>query len=147
MTGTTDQQFVEEESRPTERPIIFFDGMCVMCNRFVDVILRADKRGVFQFAPLQGETARRLLPPLADDSCEWSVLYLDERGVHDQSDASLEIYRRLGSWWWLLSLVRLVPRCIRNPVYRMIARHRYQWFGKRDTCRLPSTAERARFLP
>ncbi len=134
-------------SPPPEHPIVFFDGVCVMCNAFVDRALRADKRGVLRFAPLQGETARRLLPPLTDDVERWSLLYLDERGVHDQSDVFLEASRRMGGVWGLVSLLRFVPRAIRNPIYRFVARNRYRWFGRRETCRLPTPAERARFLP
>jgi predicted DCC family thiol-disulfide oxidoreductase YuxK len=128
-------------------PIIFFDGVCGMCNRFVDVVLRADRHGTFRFAPLQGETASQRLPALPEDPTEWSLVYLDERGIHDQSDASLEIYRRLGGAWWLLSLLRLVPRAVRNALYPVIARNRYRWFGRRSTCRVPGPAERERFLP
>ena len=128
------------------RPIIFYDDVCVMCNGFVNLILRVDRRGQFLFAPLGGETSRRILPPLSDDPSQWSMIYVDESGIHDQSDASLEVYRRLGGLWGLLSLARLFPRWVRNPVYRVVARNRYRWFGKHDTCRLPSAAEKARFL-
>jgi len=130
-----------------DAPIIFFDGVCGMCNRFVDIVRGADKAGVFRFAPLQGETARRLLPPLQDDAREWSMLYLDERGLHDQSDASLQVYRRLGGAWAVLSWFRVVPRFLRTPVYRWIARNRYRWFGRRADCRVPTPEERERFLP
>jgi predicted DCC family thiol-disulfide oxidoreductase YuxK len=129
-----------------EKPVIFFDDVCVMCNGFVNLILRVDRQQQFLFAPLSGETASRLLPPLPDDPSKWSMVYVDESGIHDQSDASLEVYRRLGGLWWLLSLARFVSRVIRNPVYRVIARNRYRWFGKRDTCRIPSPEERTRFL-
>src|SRR2546425_7547514 len=128
-------------------PIIFFDGVCGMCNHFVDLVLRADRRSLFRFAPLQGDTARRLLPTLPDNPTEWSMIYLDDRGIHDQSDASLEVYRRLGGFWSLLGVLRFVPRGIRNPVYGLIARNRYRWFGRRDTCRLPQPHERSRFFP
>ena len=134
-------------SEHVEEPIIFFDGVCVMCNTFVNLILRVDKRSQFRFAPLQGSTAKRLLPSLPDDPREWSMLYLDEGGVHDLSDASLEVYRRLGGAWSFLSLARHVPRFIRNPAYRLLARNRYRWFGQRDSCRVPSAQERERFLP
>lgn len=134
-------------NNPFEKPIIFFDGVCGMCNAFVNIVLRADRKGIFLFAPLQGTTARELLPPLDADPREWSMIYLDETAVHDQSDASLQVYRRLGGLWWLLSLARFVPRRVRNPVYRIIARNRYRWFGKRDVCRVPTPQERARFLP
>ena len=129
------------------QPIISFDGVCAMCNTFVDVVVRADKRAIFRFAPLQGETARQILPPLPDDPARWSVIYVDERGIHDQSDASLEVCRRLGGFWSLLSLLRFVPRALRDRVYRMVVRNRYRWFGRRDTCRVPQPGERHRFLP
>ncbi len=135
-----------EESK-MDHPIIFFDGVCAMCNSFVDLVSRADRNGTFRFAPLTGETAKQLLPPLSDDPREWSMIYVDERGIHDQSDASLEVYRRLGGAWQILSIARFVPRFIRNPAYRVVARNRYRWFGRRDTCRVPSEEEKDRFLP
>ena len=129
------------------KPVIFFDDVCVMCNGFVDLLLRVDRRQRFLFAPLRGETAGKLLPPLPEDASKWSMVYVDEAGIHDESDASLEVYRRLGGVWSLFSLARFVPRVIRNSVYRVIAKNRYRWFGKRDTCRILSAAERERFLP
>ena len=129
------------------KPIVFFDGVCGMCNTFVNLLLRVDRKEKFLFAPLQGTTARDLLPPLSDNPEDWSMIYLDETGLHDQFDASLEVYRRLGGIWWLLSLARYIPRAIRTPVYRIIARNRYRWFGRKDHCRVPTPRERARFLP
>jgi predicted DCC family thiol-disulfide oxidoreductase YuxK len=129
------------------KPIIFFDGVCGMCNKFVNVILKADHKRQFLFAPLQGETARQLLPPLPTKPEDWSLIYLDEEGVHDQAYASLQIYRRLGGVWWLLSLGRFLPRFVLKPVYRLIARNRYKWFGRQAECRLPTAEEQERFLP
>jgi len=130
-----------------QKPIIFFDGVCAMCNTFVNLALRIDRRGIFLFAPLQGTTARELLPPLSDDPREWSMIYLDEKGIHDQLDASLEVYRRLGGVWSVPALARYVPRAIRTPLYRIVARNRYRWFGRKDQCRIPTASERQRFLP
>ena len=130
-----------------DKPIIFFDGVCAMCNTFVNFALKIDRKQQFLFAPLQGETAKKLLPPLSDDPREWSMVYLDERGTHDQLDASLEVYRRLGGIWWILSLMRYIPRGIRTPAYRILARNRYRWFGRKESCRIPTAAERSRFLP
>lgn len=128
-----------------ERPIVFFDGTCVLCNGFVDRILRADREGRLLFAPLEGETASRLLPRLARDPGEWSVVYLDERGTYQGIDAVLEIGRRLGGWWRVFGLLRLLPRSSRDALYRSIARRRYDWFGRRNACR--AAAEHGRFLP
>jgi predicted DCC family thiol-disulfide oxidoreductase YuxK len=130
-----------------QQPIIFFDDVCGICNTFVNVMLKADRRGIFKFAPLQGETAKRLLPPLSNDPKDWSMIYLDEQGMHDQLDASMAVYRRLGGLWTILSWGRFVPKFIATPCYRIFARNRYKVFGKRDACRVPSAAERARFLP
>ena len=129
-----------------QKPIIFFDDDCRMCNTFVNLILRVDKKQIFRFAPLQGATARELLPPQAENPREWSMIYVDELGIYDQSDASLEVYRRLGGAWTLLSLMRFVPRFLRNPLYRIIARNRYRWFGQGKSCRVHTPAEQARFL-
>ncbi len=131
----------------SEHPIIFFDGVCGMCNGFVDMVIRADTQGIFRFAALQGQTAKDILPALPEDAGEWSMVYVDDRGIHDQSDASLEVYRRLGGLWKIFSLVQIIPQAIRTPVYRVIARNRYRWFGRRDTCRIPSESEKERFLP
>ena len=69
-----------------EHPIVFYDGVCVLCNRFVDKVINADTRGIFRFAPLQGDTARAVLPPLPDDPREWSVVYFDADGMRTASD-------------------------------------------------------------
>jgi len=128
-------------------PIVFFDGVCGLCNGFVDHVLTADRARAMRFAPIQGVTARDLLPELPEQPERWSMVYLDERGVHVESDAPIEIWRRLGGWRGWLGLARWVPRCVRNPVYRFVARHRYRWFGRLDTCRAPAPEHRSRFLP
>jgi len=132
---------------PPQKPIIFFDGVCAMCNAFVDIIIRIDRKQVFLFAPIQGTTAQELLPPMSDNPKEWSMVYLDESGTYRQSDASLAVYKRIGGIWGVLSWLRYIPRFIRDPVYRIIANNRYRWFGKKEACRIPTAEERARFLP
>jgi len=133
--------------RAVEHPIVFFDGVCHLCNRAVDFLLRADRRGVLRFASIQGETARAVLPPLAGQPEGWAMFYADETGVYQASDAALRICGRLGGAWALLRVLVLVPRPLRDALYRFVARNRYRWFGRRDTCRLPAAEERARFLP
>ena len=130
-----------------EHPIVFYDGVCVLCNSFVDKVINADTSGIFRFAPLQGDTARTMLPPLPEDPSEWSVVYLDADGIRTASDASLEIVRRLGGWWTPLAWCRIVPRGLRDFVYRFVARHRYRTFGKRDACTLLTPDQQARILP
>lgn len=109
--------------------------------------MRRDRRGRLLFAPLQGQTALEELGPQDSDAKAWSLVLWDEDGLHDQSEAVFRALRHVGGPWSSLSLLRVVPRSLRDLVYRFIAERRYRWFGQRDTCRLPSPAEQARFLP
>ena len=136
-----------KDSDLSKTPIIFYDGVCSMCNNFVDIILNADKKKVFRFAPLQGDTAKELLSSIPNNPKNWSMVYLDEHGAHKESDASLEIYRRLGGSWWLLSIFRFVPKTVRDPIYRFIAENRYKFFGKKESCHIPLPEDKDRFLP
>ena len=136
-----------KESAAIPYPVIFFDGACVVCNRFVRRIMRADKGDVFSFDSLQGETAKAVLDQLPADPKEWTMIYVDSRGRFEQSDAVIEIYRRLGGFWSLFCVLKIVPRVIRNWAYRFFARHRYRWFGQLETCSVPSPEDRKRFLP
>lgn len=130
-----------------DAPVIFFDGLCGLCDRWVGFVLKHDRRGSFRFAALQGETARHWLQIDPDQPLN-SVVLLDGQGAHLKADAISRVLVRLGSIWtipgWLL---RLVPRFLRNRGYDVVARHRYRWFGKKESCRLPTPSERARFLP
>jgi predicted DCC family thiol-disulfide oxidoreductase YuxK len=129
-----------------DHPIIFFDSACGVCNRFVESIIRADNAAIFRFAPLQGNTARMLLPPLAEDWRGWSIVYIDERGIHERSNAVLEVYRRLGRLTWLISLVQLLPLTIRDPIYQFVAGRRYLWRVQRS-CQVAAADWSGRFLP
>ncbi|MSR56284.1 MAG: DUF393 domain-containing protein [Planctomycetaceae bacterium] len=130
-----------------ESPVIFFDGICGLCDRWVDFVLKHDRRRLFRFATLQGETAREWLQ-IAPDQPLSSVVLVDDQGAHLKSDAIGRMLTRLGGLWtvpgWLL---RCIPRPLRNWGYDLVARHRYRWFGKKETCRLPTPDERSRFLP
>lgn len=127
-------------------PVVYFDGVCGLCNRFVDFGMRYDRQRRLRFAPIQGETAaRRLRSDLATDP---TTIVLEEDGnLRFRSDAILRIFHHLGGGWRLLGLFRIIPRPLRDVIYEWIARNRYSWFGKRDTCRLPTPEEREAFLP
>ncbi|NIP38024.1 MAG: DUF393 domain-containing protein [Candidatus Dadabacteria bacterium] len=137
---------VKEYTKP-EHPIIFFDGVCGLCNSFVDIIFRADKKDIFRFSPLQGETAKKYLSKQPEEPGEWSIVYIDENNIYEQSDATLKILERLGGFWCILSISSFLPRGFRNYIYRLVAINRYKLFGKRETCRIPTEEEKSRFLP
>ena len=133
-------------------PILFFDGVCGLCNRFVDLVLRADSQDRFRYAPLQGETAQRLLGEQnqaggSQPGGPRTFVFLEKDRLFEQSNAVLLTLRRLGGAWRLVAVLYVFPRPLRDFVYRIVARNRYQWFGKRDACRVPTPEEQDRFLP
>jgi predicted DCC family thiol-disulfide oxidoreductase YuxK len=131
---------------PTANPVVFFDGVCGLCNGFVDRLMKWDKRHVLRFATLQGTTAATLLP--VDHTADLTtIVYFDGERMHTRSNAALRIVIRLGGGWNLAGAFFIVPRVLRDAVYNGVARNRYQWFGKQASCRLPSPEERKWFLP
>jgi predicted DCC family thiol-disulfide oxidoreductase YuxK len=126
--------------------IVYFDGHCNVCNAFIDFLIRRDSRGRLCYAPLQGETARTRLPSTLVTAM--STMALEENGaVTVESTAAIRTIAVLGGPYLLMKLFLLVPRFLRDGVYRWIAKHRYLWWGRRDTCRVPTPEERTRFLP
>jgi predicted DCC family thiol-disulfide oxidoreductase YuxK len=129
---------------------VFFDGVCNLCNGFVDFLVHKDRRRVLRFASLQGKTSHELLGPGAGEKLA-SVVFYQSRSTSNgstwtESAAVIRILSSLGGAWRLLVLLRVIPSFLRDPIYRFIARNRYHWFGKRETCRLPSPEEHALFL-
>jgi predicted DCC family thiol-disulfide oxidoreductase YuxK len=137
---------VAESGTPEER-IVYFDGVCGLCNRFVDFLLTQDTRDRLRFAPLQGETARQNLPQKLTENLK-TVAFVEGGRFWTHSAAVVRIFWRLGPVWRMTgTLLWLIPRPLRDAGYRLIAARRYRLFGQRETCRLPTEAERARFLP
>jgi len=128
-----------------ERPTVFFDGVCNLCNGFVDWLMRHDKEGVFQVGSLQGETAKSEIPTQFHN-LDSMLLLLPNSGIYRKSDGVLMVLDRLGRWKYLSKPLRIFPRFLRDFVYDFIARNRYRIYGQRDTCRLPTAEERARFV-
>ena len=124
--------------------IVFFDGVCNLCNSTVDFLIRNDRKKKLRYAPLQGSTAQQIIPSsLADLS---SIVYYRQGKVFTESAAVLRIVYDMGSVFKLAVIFRIVPTAIANMVYAFVAKRRYKWFGKKATCRMPSLEERALFL-
>ena len=128
--------------------VLFFDGYCNLCNNTVDSLVRWDKNAILKFASLQGETAAKLLPQSARQGAEpETVIYLRDGKIYDRSTAILLVLKDIGGIYALSGLFFVVPKFLRDLVYRFIARIRYKVFGKRESCRIPTPEERSRFLP
>jgi len=123
--------------------IILFDGVCNLCNGFVQFVLERDGAGRFRFASLQSEAARRVLkgePPAE------TIVLLERGRTYLKSAAALRIARGLRFPWPILYAFVVILRPLRDVIYDWVARHRYAWFGKRESCMLPSPQMRGRFL-
>lgn len=128
-----------------ERRIVFFDGVCGLCNAAVDALIRLDEDGVLRFATLQGETARELLPADRWESLD-TMVFWEEGRIYVKSDAALRIALRVGGGLQVFYPLVAVPRRWRDAVYSFVAKRRYAWFGKKESCRMPTPEERALFL-
>jgi predicted DCC family thiol-disulfide oxidoreductase YuxK len=131
------------ESRPTETPVILFDGVCNLCTGSVRFVIERDSRRLFRFASLQSPVAEKLLGERGGNE---SVVLLEKGKAYRRSTAALRIARRLDGLWPLLAALLIVPRPLRDAVYDWIGRRRYRWFGKRDACWRPQAQLAERFL-
>jgi predicted DCC family thiol-disulfide oxidoreductase YuxK len=128
-------------------PIIVFDAMCVLCSANAQFVLRHDRTARFRLASMQGEVGAALYRRCGiDPENPETMIVVDGQSVLRDSDAVLAIYEGLGWPWKGLSIVRLVPRFIRDPLYRLVARNRYRIFGRREACWLPSPEQARRIL-
>lgn len=126
--------------------IIFFDGYCNLCNRSVQLVIKNDRRNIFKFAPLQAEKTVFFLQEKKFQTNSDSILYWNKKQFYSESSAALRIAWHLKFPFPLLIIFYLVPAFLRNPVYRYIARNRYKWFGKQESCMIPSPELKSKFL-
>lgn len=132
---------------PARDHLLLFDGVCNLCTGVVQFVIKHDKAARFSFASLQGPVGEAFLRKhrMPTDTYA-SFIYLRKGRVLSRSDAALYIARDLGSVWALAYAFIIVPRFIRDAVYDFVARHRYKWFGRTDTCMLPTPELKARFV-
>lgn len=137
-------------------PVLFFDGTCNLCNGSVQFILDHERNHELRFAPLQSDVARSLLGKAlgeerarelaAPDRDPGTMILLEEGRAHLRSTGALRTARYLRAPWRLAAAMLLVPRPLRDLVYGWVAKNRYRWFGKTESCRVPTPELRARFL-
>lgn len=137
--------------------VIVFDGVCVLCNGWVRFLLRHDRRERYRFAAMQGDSGRALLvangldpdDPVSFLLIEYDLIENDSSvspRVSTDTDAMRRVLMGLGGAWRIAGLSALLPRRMRDPLYRLIARNRYRWFGRHDACPVPDPTQAYRFL-
>ena len=137
---------------PESNPIVLYDGVCGLCNRLVQFLLKRDTRHRFRFASLQSDFANNLLTLYGADPHDLDTVYVvKDYGQPDQSllgrsDAVLYMLDQLGGVWKLAGVGRVLPKALRDVVYKVVARNRYRVFGKYESCMLPEARHREKFL-
>ncbi|MPR34111.1 thiol-disulfide oxidoreductase DCC family protein [Salmonirosea aquatica] len=127
--------------------VVYFDGVCNLCNSAVNFLIDRDKKGRLKFASLQSEAGKVVLQRLGLLAQDYDSFILLVNGKpYQKSEAAVEVMKLLGGGWSLLYGFRIIPRAWRDWLYTRIAQNRYRWFGKRTECRLPTPQLRARFL-
>lgn len=152
-TQTLTASFASDERRTCPTPnLVLYDGRCPLCHRVVRFFLRVDRSRQLCYAPLQGKTAQRIREhhEIPDDLS--TVVYLRDFGlpserIYGRSSAVLSALADIGGVWWLVSLLRIVPRPLRDLVYDWVASNRSRWFGRFDSCLLPQRDHGGLFLP
>jgi len=131
---------------PAGKALVLFDGYCNLCNGAVQFILKRDKKNHFYFASLSWPAAEKVLQNSEELKRIDSILLYDGKAVYTKSSAALKISRHLGGLWLAFGIFWIIPKFLRDVIYNFIARNRYKWFGKKDTCMMPESDVSHRFL-
>jgi predicted DCC family thiol-disulfide oxidoreductase YuxK len=139
---------MELRDLPAGKKIILFDGVCNLCNSFVQYVIKHDKKDVFRFAALQSDLGQEILKHIGIDGKHIDSIVLYEPGVayFYKSSAAIEISKQLGDVFTLSSLFRIIPKSLRDTIYEYVAKNRYKWYGKQDNCMIPTPELKAKFL-
>jgi predicted DCC family thiol-disulfide oxidoreductase YuxK len=127
-----------------EKPIVFYDGHCGLCNSAIQFLLRNDKSNRLLFAQLQGETAKKI--GLDQDNIPDSLVFAENAKIYFRSTAAIKALAACGGYRKMIYVLYIFPTFLRDWVYDYIAKNRYKWFGRYDTCRIPTAEERVKFL-
>ncbi len=129
------------------RYIVIFDGICVFCNGAVNFIINRDPGNIFAFSPMQSEVAQSLIKKHHASNEILNTLILIKKGrCYLRTDATLEISKDLAGYWYLLNIFKIIPRPVRDFLYTLLARNRYNLFGRLSSCMVPTENVKKRFM-
>lgn len=133
---------------PKNKKIILFDGICNLCESSVQFVIKHDKKDIFRFVAIQSKLGQEIIKHIGIDISKMDSIILYEPGVvyYYKSEAAIRIVKELGGMYSFLSLFSVFPNAVLNYVYDYIAKNRYQWYGKKEACLIPTPELKAKFL-
>ncbi len=132
---------------PVTHSIIFFDGVCNLCDATVHWVIKHDKKNVFRFASLQSDFAKKMLQDYTTKkSIPDSLVLLENNKIYVKSDAALRIVKKLSGIYSLLYAFIVLPSFVRDLIYDLVAKNRYKWFGKKENCLIPEASLKSKFI-
>jgi len=133
---------------PKNKKIILFDGVCNLCNSSINYVIERDKKDVFRFVSLQSELGKTIQEyiGLENKNLDTIILYIPGKAYYIKSTAALHIMKEFSGFWILMQFFTIIPSIIRDVIYNFIAKNRYKWYGKQETCRVPTPELTAKFL-
>lgn len=139
---------MEIENLPKDKKIILFDGVCNLCESSVQFIIKRDKKDIFRFVAIQSEMGQKIIKHIGIDTSKTDsiILYIPGQAYYYKAEAALLIAKELKGVYSLLAIFSFVPNAIKNVVYDYIAKNRYKWYGKKESCMIPTPELKAKFL-
>ena len=133
---------------PKDKKIILFDGVCNLCESSVQFVIKHDKKDIFRFVAIQSDLGQEIIKHIGIDISKTDSIILYEPGIayYYKSEAALRIAKELGGIYGLLRLFSVFPQALLNSIYDYVAKNRYQWYGKKEACLIPTLELRAKFL-
>lgn len=138
----------EDLDLPKDKKIILFDGVCNLCNHSVLKVIKYDKKNVFLFTALQSEAGKKIVNSLGinTEKIDSIILYDPKGAFYIKASAALRVMNEFGGLWKLTQVFRIVPAVLSNLFYDFVAKNRYRWFGKKESCMIPTTELKSKFL-
>lgn len=139
---------MEIENLPKDKQIILFDGICNLCESSVQFIIKRDKNDVFRFVAIQSELGQKIINHIGIDISKTDsiILYIPGKAYYYKAEAALQIAKKIKGFYALLGYFSFIPNAIKNTVYDYIAKNRYKWYGKKESCMIPTPELKAKFL-
>ena len=131
---------------PKDKKIILFDGVCNLCDTSVQFVFKHDKKDIFRFVPLQSELGQKIVNHIGASTIDSTILYESGKAYYLKSDVAFKILKEIGGFYKVLLFFSILPKSIRDHIYDYVAKNRYKWFGRKESCLIPTPELQSKFL-